>query len=111
MTVQDDHQMGGVEETNTAADKGKGKAPNPPAEPQVEEEDDSSEESGAEEPEVEIEEVEDEDAMDEIDTSNVLPSRTRGKTIDYAKAAEELGEEDDDEDDDEDFQGDDAMEE
>lgn len=49
--------------------------------------------------------------MEEIDTSNIVEGRTRGKTIDYAKAAQELPEEDDDEEDDEDFQGDDAMEE
>lgn len=59
---------------------------------------------------VEVEEV-DEDNMEEIDPSNIVSSRTRGKTIDYAKANEELGEEDEDEDDDEDFKGDDAMEE
>lgn len=53
----------------------------------------------------------DEDNMEEIDTSNIVQSRTRGKTIDYAKAAQELPEEDDDEDDDEDFHGEDAMEE
>ena len=45
--------------------------------------------------------------MEEIDTSNIIGSRTRGKTIDYAKAAEELGEDDDEEDDD-DFQDEDA---
>jgi len=41
--------------------------------------------------------------MEEIDTSNIIQSgrRTRGKTIDFTKAAEELPEED--EDDDEDF--------
>ena len=41
--------------------------------------------------------------MEEIDVSNVIGSRTRGKQIDYAKAAAEakdLGDEDDDEDDD-----------
>jgi hypothetical protein len=50
--------------------------------------------------------------MEEIDTGNIVEGRrTRGKTIDFAKAAEELPEEDDDEEDDEDFEGDDAMEE
>jgi hypothetical protein len=49
--------------------------------------------------------------MEEIDTSNIVPSRTRGKTIDYAKAAQELGEDDDEDEDDEDFHEDDAMEE
>ena len=57
-------------------------------------------------------EPEDEDNMEEIDTSNIVGRRTRGKNIDFAKAAQELGE-DDDEDDDEDFKeaADDAMEE
>ena len=40
--------------------------------------------------------------MEEIDTSNILSDgrRTRGRQIDFAKAAEELPEEDDDDDDD-----------
>ena len=42
--------------------------------------------------------------MEEIDLDNVIGKRTRGKQIDYAKAAEEakdeLGDEDDDDDDD-----------
>jgi hypothetical protein len=54
--------------------------------------------------------------MEEIDTSNILSNgrRTRGRQIDFAKAAEELPEEDDDEEDDDDFEGpddDDKMEE
>lgn len=50
----------------------------------------------------------DEDNMEEIDTSNIVQSRTRGKNIDYAEAAKAMdGEDDDDEEDDEDFQGDD----
>ena len=48
----------------------------------------------------------DEDNMEEIDQSNIVGSRTRGKTIDYSKAAQELPE-DEDEEDDEDFEGDD----
>lgn len=40
--------------------------------------------------------------MAEIDTSNIVGKRTRGKTIDFAKAAEDLPDEDE-EDDDEDF--------
>lgn len=52
------------------------------------------------------EEEEDEDNMDQIDLDNIVPGgrRTRGKEINWAKAAEELPEEDDDEDDDEDFE-------
>lgn len=40
--------------------------------------------------------------MEEIETSNIIGSRTRGKNIDFAKANQELGE-DEDEDDDDDF--------
>jgi len=65
-------------------------------------------------------EEEDDDNMEEIDTDNILSDgrRTRGKQIDYAKAAEKAKEEgedldDDDEDEDEDFEAnnDDAMQE
>ena len=53
--------------------------------------------------------------MEEIDTDNIISDgrRTRGKSIDFAKAAENAGPEleDDDEDDDDDFEEneDDAM--
>lgn len=42
--------------------------------------------------------------MEEIDTDNILSDgrRTRGKPIDFAKAAEEAGDELDDDDDEED---------
>jgi hypothetical protein len=40
--------------------------------------------------------------MEEIETTNILGSRTRGKNIDFTKANQELGDEDE-EDDDEDF--------
>lgn len=56
-------------------------------------------------------EPEDDDNMEEIDPSNIVGARTRGKTIDYEKANKELGAEDDEEDDDEDYKEDDAMEE
>lgn len=36
--------------------------------------------------------------MDEIDTTNVVGRRTRGKQIDWAKAAQQVEEDDDDED-------------
>lgn len=44
--------------------------------------------------------------MEEIDLGNIIQGgrRTRGRQIDFAKAAEELPEEDDDEEDDEDFE-------
>jgi hypothetical protein len=48
----------------------------------------------------------DDDNMEEIDTSNILSDgrRTRGRQIDFAKAAEELPEDEDDDDDDDDFE-------
>lgn len=48
----------------------------------------------------------DEDNMEEIDPDNILQDgrRTRGKTIDFSKAAEDAGPDDYDEDDDEDFE-------
>lgn len=53
--------------------------------------------------------------MEEIDTDNIIGGnrRTRGKDIDFAKAAEEMPEGDDeDEEDDDDFEGsDDEMKE
>lgn len=42
--------------------------------------------------------------MEEIDLDNVIGRRTRGKVIDFAKAAQENPAEDDDEDDDDDFE-------
>jgi hypothetical protein len=44
--------------------------------------------------------------MEEIDLDNIIQGgrRTRGRQIDFAKAAEELPEEDDDEDDDDEFE-------
>ena len=46
------------------------------------------------------------DDMAEIEEDNIVGSRTRGKTIDYAKAAENMdeGEDEYDEDEDEDFE-------
>lgn len=60
------------------------------------------------------EEVEEEASDNEIDKSNIIQGRrTRGKQIDFAKAAQELPAEDDEEDEDDDFQSeedDDEME-
>jgi hypothetical protein len=58
----------------------------------------------------------DEDNMEEIDLENIIADgrRTRGRQIDFAKAAEELPEEDEDEEEDDDFEvadDDDKMEE
>ncbi|KAI8943442.1 Histone H2A.Z-specific chaperone [Plenodomus lindquistii] len=95
----ENHQMEGVQDPTTES-KGKGKAQEGDA---MEEsnDDDSSDESGVEDTVGEVEEP-DEDNMEEIETGNILGSRTRGKNIDFAKANQELGD-DEDEDDDEDF--------
>lgn len=57
---------------------------------------------------VTVAEEEDEDNMEEIDTDNIISDgrRTRGKAIDFAKAAEDAGDslDDDDDDDDDDFE-------
>jgi hypothetical protein len=48
--------------------------------------------------------------MEEIDLDNVIGRRTRGKVIDFAKAAEENPvDNDEDEEDDEDFEGDEVQ--
>ncbi|KAF2003032.1 hypothetical protein P154DRAFT_573436 [Amniculicola lignicola CBS 123094] len=107
-----DHKMEDIETSGTTVEKGKGKAPQAPD--AMEESEDSSDESSPEDQGVEEAEPEDEDNMEEIDTNNIINTgrRTRGKNIDFTKAAEELPE-DDDEDDDDDFKDptDDAMEE
>ena len=53
-----------------------------------------------------IVEEDDEDNMEEIDIDNIVGSRTRGKTIDFAEAAKNAGDEleDDEDDDDDDFE-------
>lgn len=51
----------------------------------------------------------DEDNMEEIETGNILGSRTRGKNIDFAKANQELGDEDEEEDDEDFVDPDDQM--
>ncbi|KAK0639290.1 histone chaperone domain CHZ-domain-containing protein [Cercophora newfieldiana] len=49
--------------------------------------------------------ADEEDGMEEIDTNNVIGRRTRGKVIDFAKAAaENPAEDDEDEDEDDDFE-------
>ncbi|PHH55168.1 hypothetical protein CFIMG_007488RA00001 [Ceratocystis fimbriata CBS 114723] len=50
--------------------------------------------------------MEEDDGMEEIDTSNIIAGgrRTRGKIIDFAKAAAENPGNDDEEEDDEDFE-------
>ncbi|KAF3050630.1 Histone H2A.Z-specific chaperone [Didymella keratinophila] len=91
----EDQQMEGVQDT-----KGKGKATQQDT---MEESEDSSDESAGEDTAAEPEEA-DEDNMEEIETSNIIQgSRTRGKTIDFAKANAEFEGEDDDEDEDDEF--------
>ncbi|EON61719.1 hypothetical protein W97_00935 [Coniosporium apollinis CBS 100218] len=98
--------------------KGKGKAVEEPQDMSMDD-DESSEESAAEDHANILtarpaeEEDEDEDNMEEIDTDNILDTgrRTRGKEIDFAKAAQDDAAADEDDDDDEDFvEDDDAME-
>jgi len=92
--------------------KGKGKAAAEPQEDTGMDVDDSSEDEVDEnEP---IADEEDEDNMEEINTDNIIPSgrRTRGRNIDFAKAAAEMpADEDDDEDEDDDFEAPDEDEE
>ncbi|OCL13594.1 hypothetical protein AOQ84DRAFT_372038 [Glonium stellatum] len=100
----EDHPMDGP----VTLDKGKGKA----ADVSMEEDDDSSEEESGAEDHGEVE-ADDEDSMEEINTDNIIQDgrRTRGKNIDFKKAAAEL-DDDDEEDDDGDFQDpDDTMQE
>ncbi|KAA6412376.1 MAG: hypothetical protein FRX48_03366 [Lasallia pustulata] len=113
MSDQNGTMMSGTENINPSetinAPKGKGKAvdTSPQDVSMGEDEDSSDEETGAEEDAPEEAEDEEEDDLTEIDTDNIFSDgrRTRGMTIDFAKAAEEAGDElDDDEDDDEDFE-------
>ncbi|KAI1817580.1 histone chaperone domain CHZ-domain-containing protein [Poronia punctata] len=80
--------------------KGKGKAvaADEPVDQSMDEDDDDS---GDEEV---AEEVEEEDNLEEIDLNNIVDGgrRTRGRVIDWAKAAQDVPAEDDDDDDDED---------
>ncbi|TVY85381.1 Histone H2A.Z-specific chaperone CHZ1 [Lachnellula suecica] len=91
--------------------KGKGKAAEPATHENMEVDDSSSDE---EVDEIPVDEP-DEDNMEEIDTENIIPDgrRTRGRQIDFAKAAKDLPEEEDDEEDDEEYEAaaDDKMEE
>ncbi|KAH8160513.1 hypothetical protein CIB48_g7736 [Xylaria polymorpha] len=81
--------------------KGKGKAvaTEEPVDQSMDEDDE--EDSGDEEA---GDDADDDDNMDEIDLNNIVDGgrRTRGRVIDWAKAAEENPADDDDDDDDED---------
>ncbi|KAF2097423.1 hypothetical protein NA57DRAFT_77681 [Rhizodiscina lignyota] len=85
--------------------KGKGKAVEQVPDTAMDEDDDEDEEEDEQEEPSGMHEEEDEDDLEEIEEDNIVGSRTRGKTIDYAKAAETMDEDEDyDEDDDEDFE-------
>ncbi|SPO03390.1 uncharacterized protein DNG_06073 [Cephalotrichum gorgonifer] len=90
--------------------KGKGKATagEQPMDTAMDEDDDDDDEDEDEDEEVaEAAEEEDEDGLDAIDTNNIISGgrRTRGRVIDFAKAAaENPAPADEDEDDDEDFE-------
>ncbi|KAK3387669.1 histone chaperone domain CHZ-domain-containing protein [Podospora didyma] len=86
--------------------KGKGKAP---AQEDVVKDtemgDDDDEDDEEEDNDEEAEVADEEDGLEEIDLDNVIGRRTRGKVIDFAKAAEENpAEADEDEEDDDDFE-------
>ncbi|KAK4102645.1 hypothetical protein N658DRAFT_469340 [Parathielavia hyrcaniae] len=85
--------------------KGKGKAAatqEPVEDTSMAEDDDDDDEEDVDE--VSEPEAADDDNMEEIDLDNVIGRRTRGKVIDFAKAAQENPvEEDEDEEDDDDF--------
>ncbi|KAK3315285.1 histone H2A.Z-specific chaperone CHZ1 [Apodospora peruviana] len=104
-SAQDPAQVAGGAEF--AESKGKGKAAAAAADvvedQSMAEDDDEDDDDDAEE---EAEVAEEEDGMEEINLDNVIGRRTRGKVIDFAKAAEENPVDDDeDEDDDDDFEG------
>ncbi|KAE9573797.1 Histone H2A.Z-specific chaperone CHZ1 [Colletotrichum fructicola] len=93
--------------TTELENKGKGKAvaSEEPVEQSeaMDEDDDSSEEEEANET---AEPVDEDDGMDEIDLNNIVEGgrRTRGRVIDFAKAAEENPADDEDDEEDDDFQ-------
>jgi len=94
--------------TAAATDKGKGKsaATEPTTTQDASMDEDDSSDDDAVDPTAPTADEEDVDNMEEIDPSNIIDSgrRTRGRQIDFAKAAKELPEEDEDEDDDDDFE-------
>jgi len=106
--------QGNVGASNPTSDaKGKGKAVEPETHDVSMEGDDSSSEEEVDDNEPVVDEPDD-DNMEEIDTENIISDgrRTRGRKIDFAKAAEEHPEEDEESEDDGDFEApDDEMEE
>ncbi|KAJ9141936.1 hypothetical protein NKR23_g7590 [Pleurostoma richardsiae] len=105
---------GAASEATPAVDaKGKGKAvaaEDVPAQDTAMDEDDDDEDDDEEEGDeaAEAPEEDDEDNMEEIDLNNVVGRRTRGRVIDFAKAAEENpAADDEDDEDDDDFEAED----
>jgi hypothetical protein len=92
-----------IDETVDVKGKGKATATDEPMEQSMDEEDDDD--SGDEEAGDDVAD-DDEDNMEEIDLNNIVDGgrRTRGRVIDWAKAAEENPADDDDDDDEDDFQ-------
>ncbi|KAJ8124603.1 hypothetical protein O1611_g9037 [Lasiodiplodia mahajangana] len=91
-----------TDETVDVKGKGKAVATEEPIDQSMDE--DEEEDSGDEEA---GDDADDDDNMDEIDLNNIVDGgrRTRGRVIDWAKAAEENpADEDDDDDDEDDFQ-------
>ncbi|KAK1772556.1 histone chaperone domain CHZ-domain-containing protein [Phialemonium atrogriseum] len=100
-----------VQNTEFGDSKGKGKAvateDRHAQDTAMNEDDDDEDEDEEGDEDAEGAEEEEEDGLEEIDLDNVVGRRTRGKVIDFAKAAEELpAENDEDEEDDDDFEGD-----
>ncbi|KAI1766622.1 histone chaperone domain CHZ-domain-containing protein [Hypoxylon sp. FL1150] len=93
----------GAEVPAQAKGKGKGKGPatEEPVDNAMDEDDDEEEEDDDE-----AEGGDDDDNMDEIDPSNIVEGgrRTRGRVIDWAKAAEENPADDDDDEDEDDYE-------
>ncbi|KAG9236923.1 putative histone H2A.Z-specific chaperone chz1 [Amylocarpus encephaloides] len=83
--------------------KGKGKAIEPATQEITMDEDDSSSEEEVDEA-APVADEPDDDNMEEIDPDNIIPSgrRTRGKQIDFVKAAAETPADDDEEDEEDD---------
>ncbi|KAI1435634.1 histone chaperone domain CHZ-domain-containing protein [Xylaria sp. CBS 124048] len=102
--VQDPAKVADATAESAAKGKGKAAATEQPVDSTVEEDDD--EDSGDEDV-TEVDEEDDDDNMEEIDTNNIVDGgrRTRGRVIDWAKAAQENpADDEDDEDDEDDFE-------
>ncbi|KAI1107314.1 hypothetical protein F4804DRAFT_297555 [Jackrogersella minutella] len=82
--------------------KGKGKATQDPVDTTMDEDDDDEDD----EDEAEAGDDDADDNMDEIDLNNIVDGgrRTRGRVIDWAKAAQDNPAEDDDDDDEDDYE-------